>query len=219
MRRIGRMGRMGGMVAGIAAGREAWVNSAMNDEQVFRVALLAGSGIVGPIGLSYRLKSRTGEKLDRRQEGIFILVALRLVGLASWGGFVAYLINPASMSWAAVPLPAWLRWVGVGLGAAAGALLIWAFRSLGRNLTDTVVTRKEHTLVTGGPYRWVRHPFYGVGSLWILSLALLTANWLLALIGVVEVTLLVARTRVEEAKLVERFGDEYRSYRERTGAF
>jgi protein-S-isoprenylcysteine O-methyltransferase Ste14 len=33
------------------------------------------------------------------------------------------------------------------------------------------------------------------------------------------VALRVHRTRVEEAKLIERFGDEYRSYRERTGAF
>lgn len=213
------MGRMGGMVAGIAARREAWVNSAMNDEQVFRVALLAGSGIVVPIGLSYRLKSRTGEKLDRRQEGIFILVALRLVGLASWVGFVAYLINPASMSWAAVPLPAWLRWVGVGLGAAAGALLIWAFRSLGRNLTDTVVTRKEHTLVTGGPYRWVRHPFYASVAGAVLGNSLAAANWFLLASGCVVVVLQVIRTRKEEENLVARFGEEYRGYIERTGRF
>jgi len=41
-----------------------------------------------------------------------------------------------------------------------GGLLIWTLRTLGANLTDTVITRKEHTLVTSGPYRWVPHPFY-----------------------------------------------------------
>ena len=44
-------------------------------------------------------------------------------------------------------------------------LLIWTLRSLGPNLTDTVVTRQAHTLVTRGPYRWVRHPFYGCMAL------------------------------------------------------
>lgn len=33
-----------------------------------------------------------------------------------------------------------------------GGLLIWTLRTLGANLTDTVITRKEHTLVTSGPY-------------------------------------------------------------------
>ena len=42
----------------------------------------------------------------------------------------------------------------------ACGLLVWTFRCLGKNLTDTVVTRQEHTLVMQGPYRWVRHPFY-----------------------------------------------------------
>ena len=82
-------------------------------------------------------------------------------------------------------------------------LLFWTFHSLGKNLTDTVVTRREHTLVTHGPYRWVRHPFYVVVFLWGLSLSLLTANWLLALLGVAAMTMLVTRTRIEEAKLAE----------------
>ena len=97
--------------------------------------------------------------------------------------------------------------------------MFWTFHSLGKNLTDTVVTRRVHTLVTHGPYRWVRHPFYVVVFLWGLSVSLLTANWLLALISVVAVTMLGIRTRVEEAKLSERFGDEYRDYARRTGKF
>ena len=98
-------------------------------------------------------------------------------------------------------------------------LLFWTFQSLGRNLTDTVVTRREHTLVTHGPYRWVRHPFYGVVLLWGLSMTLLTANWLIAVLGLAAIAMLVRRTTIEEAKLTERFGDEYRSYAAKTGRF
>ena len=50
-------------------------------------------------------------------------------------------------------------WGGV-FGVLSGLLFVWTLRTLGQNLTDTVVTRKQHTLVTTGPYRFVRHPMY-----------------------------------------------------------
>ena len=191
----------------------------MSDDQLFRVILLVGFVIFMPIGIYHRLKARTGEKLDRRQEGLFILVTLRLVGLAGAAGLIAYLINPACMAWAAVPLPVWLRWTGVGLALIAGLLLVWMFRTLGRNLTDTVVTRKQHTLVTTGPYRWVRHPFYSSAALVILGNSLATANGFFFVAGCLMFLLLVIRTRKEEQNLIARFGDDYRNYMQRTGRF
>ena len=191
----------------------------MSDDQLFRLILLAGFVIFMPIGIYHRLKARTGEKLDRRQEGMFILVALRLAGLAGTAGLIAYLIDPAYMAWAAVPLPVWLRWTGVGLALIAGSLLVWMFRTLGRNLTDTVVTRKQHTLVTTGPYRWVRHPMYASAALAIVGNSLVAANWYLFVVGCLALLLLVIRTRKEEQNLIARFGDDYRNYMQRTGRF
>jgi len=191
----------------------------MSGDQLFRLILLAGFVIFMPIGIYHRLRSRTGEKLDRRQEGIFILVALRLAGLAGMAGLIAYLIDPAYMAWAAVPLPVWLRWTGVGLALIAGSLLVWMFRTLGRNLTDTVVTRKQHTLVTTGPYRWVRHPMYASAALAIVGNSLVAASWFIFAAGCLALSLLVIRTRKEEQNLIARFGDEYRDYMQRTGRF
>ena len=191
----------------------------MSDDQLFRLILLAGFVIFMPIGIYHRLKARTGEKLDRRQEGMFILVALRLAGLAGTAGLIAYLIKPAYMAWAAVPLPVWLRWTGVGLALIAGALLVWMFRTLGRNLTDTVVTRKQHTLVTTGPYRWVRHPLYTSAALAIVGNSLVAANWFIFVVGCLGLLLLVIRTRKEEQNLIAKFGDDYRNYMQRTGRF
>ena len=191
----------------------------MSDDQLFRLILLAGFVIFMPIGIYHRLKARTGEKLDRRQEGMFILVALRLAGLAGTAGLIAYLIDPAYMAWAAVPLPVWLRWTGVGLALIAGSLLVWMFRTLGRNLTDTVVTRKQHTLVTTGPYRWVRHPMYASAALAIVGNPLVAANWYLFVAGCLALLLLVIRTRKEEQNLIAKFGDDYRNYMQQTGRF
>jgi protein-S-isoprenylcysteine O-methyltransferase Ste14 len=66
-------------------------------------------------------------------------------------------------------LPASLRWSGGLLIAEACALLFWTLRTLGASLTDTVVTRKAHTLVINGPYRWVRHPFYDAVAMLLLA--------------------------------------------------
>ena len=191
----------------------------MHNDDVFRIILIAGILIFMPIGIYHRVKSRTGEKLDRRQEGIFILVTLRALGIAGLFGLIAYMIDPSSMAWSSVPLPNWLRWIGISLGIIAGSLLFRTLRHLGKNLTDTVVTRKEHSLVTGGPYRWVRHPFYSSVIMALLANSLAAANWFLFLAGVLFSILMVIRTRKEEENLLGRFGDEYRKYMEQTGRF
>jgi protein-S-isoprenylcysteine O-methyltransferase Ste14 len=192
----------------------------MNHDQTFRVVLIVVLLVVLPIGISYRLKSQaTREKLDRRQEGLFMLATLRPVGAAFWLGLIAWMVDPGSMAWSAASLPVWLRWTGVGLILLAVGLLVWTFRCLGRNLTDTVVTRQNHTLVLHGPYRWVRHPFYDAAALLMVAISLIAANWFLFVTGVAAFSLLIIRTRTEEQNLVSRFGMSYRTYMEQTGRF
>ena len=97
--------------------------------------------------------------------------------------------------------------------------MYWTLSSLGRNLTDTVVTRVEATLVTNGPYRWVRHPFYVTAALLMASVTLLTANWLIGISSMAVLAMLAIRTPKEEQMLIERFGQQYRDYMATTGRF
>ena len=63
----------------------------MNHDQTFRIVLIVGTLVLLPIMLYYRLKSQaTGEKLDRWQEGRFILFTLRPVGMITMLGFIAF---------------------------------------------------------------------------------------------------------------------------------
>jgi len=191
----------------------------MNHDEPFRTIAAILALVILPLMVYFRLKSRTNERLDRRQEGMFVLLTLRPIGLTTIAAVVAYLTNPASMAWAAAPFPLWLRWVGVGEAIAAGLLIIWTMRTLGRNLTDTVVTRRNHTLVVNGPYRFVRHPFYVALALWMTAFSFMAANWFLLAGGLSVLALLVIRTDAEEARLVARFGDAYKEYMSRTGRF
>jgi protein-S-isoprenylcysteine O-methyltransferase Ste14 len=192
----------------------------MHDDAVLRVAVLAILLAVVPIGMYHRVKSQaTGERLDRRQEGVFILATLRPLGAAFWFGLLAWMINPDWLGWSSVRLPLWSRWAGVAILAAGCLLLVWTFRSLGKNLTDTVVTREQHTLVSHGPYRWIRHPLYSSAALMVAALSLIAANWFLLMTGVMVLGALVLRTKTEEANLIAHFGDSYRRYMDRTGRF
>jgi methyltransferase len=199
----------------------AWTNDDLqqNDNNTARVLLIAGFFSMMPIAAYHRLRARTGERLDRRQEGLFKLLTLRPLAGVMMAGLLTYLIRPSSVFWSSLPVPAWLRWAGVPIGIAAVGLLLWTLRSLGQNLTDTVVTLRNAAFVTHGPYRLIRHPFYVAMLLAVIAVSLVAANWFLAITGVGVFTLLAVRASTEERNLAARFGRDDEDYARRRGQF
>jgi protein-S-isoprenylcysteine O-methyltransferase Ste14 len=109
-----------------------------------------------------------------------------------------------------------VRWLGVVLFAAGGALRIWPVFVLGRRFSGLVAIQPGHTLVTSGVYGVIRHPSY-------LGLLVNSLGWALAFRSTVGVLLtaltivpLVARIAAEEKLLHAHFGDAYDAYRRRT---
>ncbi len=191
----------------------------MPEETSFRIALAVTLALTIATVLPFRLRARTDEKFDRRREGLAVAIVLRLGGVALWVFVLAYLIRPQSMHWAMLRLPDWVRWCGVVAGVLCCAMMWWTLRALGRNLTDTVATRRDATLVTNGPYHYVRHPFYVGAGLMMLSVTLLTASAAIGITSLIVLALLAARTPKEERQLLATFGESYRRYQAATGAF
>lgn len=193
----------------------------MAEETPFRIALVAILCAMMAIMVYHRLQAaRAGDRISRTEEGLALAIALRGIGGGALAlATLAYLVDPAWMAWAQVPLPSWLRWLGAIVGSAFVGFLFWTMINLGKNLTDTVVTRAHATLVTSGPYRWVRHPFYVSIGMLTLAMTLLAANWFMAAGGILVLTLLVIRTDKEEQNLAAKFGDSYREYMATTGRF
>jgi protein-S-isoprenylcysteine O-methyltransferase len=107
-----------------------------------------------------------------------------------------------------------LRW-GVGLAIVlAGIAFRWhAILTLGALFTTNVAIQSGHRLVRSGAYRFLRHPSYA-GTLVILGgIALATNGWINAALVMLPCTAaIVRRIRIEEAALLEAFGQEYREF-------
>lgn len=191
------------------------------NENTFRI--LAGLILFTGIGISsyYRRKADrdSGETVSRKMDGSLTMNVIKIGGLILWLSPLAYLINPAWMSWSKIGLPDWVRWLGVGIGLLCVLGMYWLFSSIGSGITPTSATRREHKLVTNGIYRWVRHPLYTVGSSFIVALGLMADNWFIILMALLAFTAMAVRTPKEEANLIEKFGDAYRDYMKTTGAF
>ncbi len=67
-------------------------------------------------------------------------------------------------------------------------------------------------LVKTGIYSIIRHPQYTAGLLFSLALMLVSQSWLVAIIGVVVITLLYVDIIMADKHEIEKFGDEYRQY-------
>jgi protein-S-isoprenylcysteine O-methyltransferase Ste14 len=161
------------------------------------------------VGLFSEGNLSAGEREDRGNR--WVLAAFAVVGIAS-----AYL--PAYTD----RIGFWtldgdgVRWLGVALFVAGGALRLWPVFALGPRFSGLVAIQPGHELVTTGVYRVIRNPSY-------LGLLVNALGWALAfrstigvLLALLYVPPLLVRIRAEETLLHSYFGEEYDAYRART---
>jgi len=141
-----------------------------------------------------------------------------LLALPALLSAAVYGLRPAWLSWSAFSLPAWLRSLGLGSALAGFGLLHWSQQTLGQNWSDTPRLVEGQEVVSGGPYRWIRHPIYAAFLLILGSLLPISANWFIGGLWIGMTSLDVsARIRTEEAMLAGQFGEQYEAYARTTG--
>ena len=108
--------------------------------------------------------------------------------------------------------------LGLGLTVAGCAFAIWARVKLGANWSARATVKRDHELVTSGPYALARHPIYTGLLTAILGTALAYGAWrgILAL-GVLFLAMLIKISQ-EERLMVQTFPAQYRAYRQRVKA-
>jgi protein-S-isoprenylcysteine O-methyltransferase Ste14 len=159
----------------------------------------------------------TKEAIER--EGMWSIALRFVLFLYMVAVAIVFAVNPPWLNLFAAPFPTWSRWMGVGLGVLSLPLLIWVHHTLGRHWSTNLQLKQNHTLITEGLYRWVRHPMYTALFGFFVGLALISASWLIVVLVVAAVLVLYARIDKEETMMIDQFGDEYRAYMQRTGRF
>ena len=187
---------------------------------IFRVVI--GVILVSTFFISgfYRKRARDEGGTIKRQEEGWLALALRMIfALPLVMVFLLNFFYPTSLGWSKYQLPTFIRIIGAVIAGLCVPWLLWTFRSIGKNITETVLIKDTHELITGGPYRWVRHPLYSGALILLFSISLVFEDWIIfgySLAGLIAFQLLVIPA--EEQMLLDAFGEEYECYQSRTGA-
>jgi protein-S-isoprenylcysteine O-methyltransferase Ste14 len=144
-----------------------------------------------------------------------ILLTISATGLGILPGL--YVFTPVLKA-ADYSVQVWQPWTGGLIFGLALYMFRQTHRALGRYWSVTLEVKDQHVLMTDGIYRRVRHPMYTAFWLWALAQSVLIPNAIAGPAGLVGFgTLYFFRVRKEESLMLATFGDEYRSYMQRTG--
>lgn len=102
----------------------------------------------------------------------------------------------------AIPAGATIVWPLLAATIALQPIRYWAIATLGPRWTTRVITLADEPAITGGPYRFLRHPNYAVVAAEIVLLPLAFGAWQIAVgFGMLNCAVLAIRIRTEQAAL------------------
>ncbi len=186
-----------------------------NDEFLFKILTALLSAVYAGIHRYFLKGQREIEKILVVHERC-IKFSYALLILA-WIPLLLYFLTPWIDSFH-FQLPPWLRWCGCGILILGDTGFWWTHKALGKNWAPVLEIHKGQDLVTRGPYSFVRHPMYAAMFFIHMGMALLSANWIVAMACLGSMTAMYfLRVSEEEKMMVEYFGEAYRDYMNRTG--
>lgn len=194
-------------------------------DDVFDLAFLAGfvaASVIRAYWLKrtphwWRRRDKVADDRERKQDRpLMLLTTLGMIVVP-----FLYLFT-TRLDFADYTLPPTASLVAGSLGAALFLQALWllwrSHADLAGSFSPGLQIRKNHALVTKGVYEQIRHPIYAAHLLWSVAQLLLLQNWIAGpAFLVASLPLYVVRIPREEEMMLDKFGEEYRQYMERTG--
>lgn len=110
------------------------------------------------------------------------------------------------------------RIIGLIIFVVFSWLQVLAYKSLKNSYAQEVVIMKDHKLITGGIYKFIRHPQYLSQLLSDLGAGVALLSYLVVpVVVLIEIPLFIMRAVLEDKLLQKHFGDEYSAYKKRSG--
>lgn len=182
---------------------------------IFEIMYLAFAISLGIIRRPHEKRNKSNV-IDVDQKGTLEkwLLGLTFLGVSLLP--LLYIFSPW-LNFANYQLPLYLNILGTVLLIPAALLFYRSHADLGRNWSVSLEIREEHTLVTHGIYKHIRHPMYS--ALWIACLIqpFLLQNYIAGFSGMVGFGLLYFfRVAREEQMMEDQFGQDYLDYKKKT---
>lgn len=181
-------------------------------EVVYWTALVAEMIIRAPLNKKRKEEKMSEQRVSSQEK---IILFLLLIGM-----MILPLIYSATkwLDFANYSLPPWAGWLGVVMMVGAIVVFWRSHADLGLNWSPSLEIREKHELITRGIYGVIRHPMYASQWLWVLAQPLLLQNWLAGFINLlVFIPFYLLRVQAEEQMMIDRFGEQYKTYMTKTG--
>ena len=112
-----------------------------------------------------------------------------------------------------------IRVIGLAFYIVFSWVQIWSTKTLGDNFSQDIAIKKEHHIVTNGPFKIIRHPQYLSQFLMDLGGAAATLSFILAPLALIQIPFLFMRASMEDKLLEKHFGEIFRAYKKKSGMF
>ena len=109
------------------------------------------------------------------------------------------------------------RVIGLAFYIIFSWVQIWSTKVLGDNFSQDIAIKRDHHLVTKGPFKFIRHPQYLSQFLMDIGGAAATLSFILAPLALIQIPFLFMRALMEDKLLEKHFGENFRSYKKKTG--
>ena len=181
----------------VPAGTIRWTGAWIFLMETFAISVVFGLWLArhDPALLKERLRPpiQKGQSIqDKIVTGLLVLLYL--------GWFVFMALDAVRFQWSSVP--AWLQVPGA-LGVFVACYVGYLTLRENTFAAPVVKIQKEraHTVITSGPYRFVRHPMYAGMIFYLFFTPLLLGSWWGLLWGLVLLALFAVRIQIEEGTL------------------
>jgi protein-S-isoprenylcysteine O-methyltransferase Ste14 len=152
----------------------------------------------------------TTENKSKDHYSVILILAMSvlstIIPIVDW----AYFSNPYESNLTVTIAGFVILWFGV-------VLRNYSIKILGKHFTPTIQLQEDHSLITTGPYSFIRHPSY-LGALMAIAGIAIFLNSLIGTICACICMMIayVVRINAEEKALQSLFGSRYSEYKKRT---
>jgi protein-S-isoprenylcysteine O-methyltransferase Ste14 len=110
-----------------------------------------------------------------------------------------------------------IRYIGLAVYLVFSWVQVWAFKTLGDNYSQDIMIKKNHELITKGPFKIIRHPQYVCQILLDLGATAATFSYIVGFLALIEIPIYIMRASLEDKLLAKYFPEKFSEYKKKSG--